>query len=146
MATERNANMVPSLQVKSNAGNDADVILWGDPTTHRLLVNTTITGSISTTTGANATIGDNRKTVTTAGTRVQLSSSSVPILKVVIQALQANTGFIAVGGSTVVAASGTERGYILAPFNAITITVSDLNLIYLDSTVSGEGVSYYYEV
>lgn len=44
MASERNSNMVPSLQVKSNAGNDADVILWADPTTHRLLVDATLTG------------------------------------------------------------------------------------------------------
>lgn len=43
MASERNANQVPSLQVKSNAGNDADVILWADPTTHRLLVDTSVT-------------------------------------------------------------------------------------------------------
>ena len=110
------------------------------------LSSTTISGTVTTSAGANATIGDNRRTVTTAGTRLQLSASSVPVVKVVVQALQANTGFIAVGGSTVVAASGTERGYILAPFNAITLTVNNLNLIYLDSTVSGEGVSYFYEV
>lgn len=38
MATERNANQVPSLTLKSNAGNNADVIGWADPATHRLLV------------------------------------------------------------------------------------------------------------
>src|SRR3990167_6031391 len=44
MATERTSNMVPSLQVKSNAADNADVILWADPTTHRLLVDATLTG------------------------------------------------------------------------------------------------------
>lgn len=94
----------------------------------------------------NATISDGRRTVASAGTRVQLSTTSVPVKKVIIQALQSNTGFIAVGGSTVVAATGSERGYILLPFNSITLTVTNLNLIYLDSTVDGEGVSYTYEV
>lgn len=44
MASERNNNAVPSLQVKSNAADSADVILWADPTTHRLLVDATLTG------------------------------------------------------------------------------------------------------
>ena len=105
-----------------------------------------VEGTLTTSASVNSTIGDGRKTITAAGTREQLSSSSIPVKKVVIQALQTNTGMISVGGSTVVAASGVERGYIIAPFNSITITVTNLNLIYLDSTVSGEGVSYTYEV
>lgn len=44
--SERNNNAVPSLQVKSNAGNGADVVLWGDPSTHRLLVDATVSLSI----------------------------------------------------------------------------------------------------
>lgn len=42
--SERNNNSVPSLQVKSNVADSADVILWGDPSTHRLLVDA---GSLS---------------------------------------------------------------------------------------------------
>ena len=42
--SERTNNMVPSLQVKSNAADSADVILWADPSTHRLLVDATLTG------------------------------------------------------------------------------------------------------
>lgn len=45
MNTERDngGNMVPSLRVKSNAGDNADVLLWADPSTHRLLVNASVT-------------------------------------------------------------------------------------------------------
>lgn len=39
MATERSDNQVPTLLVKSNAADDATVIVWGDPATRRLLVN-----------------------------------------------------------------------------------------------------------
>lgn len=105
-----------------------------------------VEGTLTTSVSVNSTISDGRKTITVAGTREQLSSSSIPAKKVVIQALQTNTGMISVGGLTVVAASGVERGYIIPPFNSITIMVTNLNLIYLDSTVSGEGVSYIYEV
>lgn len=38
MATERNNNQVPTLLAKSNAADDATVIVWADPTTRRLLV------------------------------------------------------------------------------------------------------------
>lgn len=42
-ATDRSAsNYVLSLQVKSNAADNADVILWADPTTHRLLVDASV--------------------------------------------------------------------------------------------------------
>lgn len=44
-AERRNDNFTPSLSVKSNAGDDADVVLWADPTTHRLLVTVTGAGS-----------------------------------------------------------------------------------------------------
>ena len=89
----------------------------------------------------NATIGDGSQTVTTAGTRVQLSTSSVPCKKVNIQAKVANTGSIYVGGSTV----SSTRGIELLPLSSIQMTPSDLNLVYLDSSVSGEGVIFIYE-
>ena len=57
MATERNSNQVPSLQVKSNAADDADVILWADPSTHRLLVDISSGGGTSMTDDAAFTPG-----------------------------------------------------------------------------------------
>lgn len=90
------------------------------------------------------TIGDGVKSVTTAGTAVQLSSTSVPCRMVEIQARVANTGNIAVGSSSVVAAAGSERGIILVPGASVSLRVTDLNKLYLDAAVSGEGVSFLY--
>lgn len=42
--------MVPSLLAKSNAADNADVVVWADPSTHRLLVNASVSisgGSLS---------------------------------------------------------------------------------------------------
>jgi hypothetical protein len=90
------------------------------------------------------TITDGRKTVTTAGTRVQLSSSSVSAKRVTISALSTNTGVVCVGGSTVVASAGTRTGVGLQAGDYYELDITNLNLVYLDSTVNGEGVSFTY--
>ena len=92
--------------------------------------------------GANGVSGGTR-TVTTAGTAVQLSVASVPCKRVFIQALSANTGVIAVGGSGVLAAS--MNGQYFYATQGDWFEVSNLNLIYIDASVNGEGVGYYYE-
>jgi hypothetical protein len=79
------------------------------------------------------------KTVTTATTRVQLSATSVPVKSVLITALHTNTGLIYIG---TIAVSSSAYGKRLRAEESITIPVSDLNLIYLDASVSGEGVSF----
>jgi archaellum component FlaF (FlaF/FlaG flagellin family) len=89
-------------------------------------------------------MGDGRQVVATAGTRVQLSSTSTLCKKVEITAFTGNTAAVVVGSSTVVAAEGTERGKILFPGDSVTIYVDNLNKIYIDARVSGEGVSYIY--
>lgn len=86
-------------------------------------------------------IGDGSQSVTTAGTRVQLSGSSVPCKRVHIQAKVGNTGSIYVGGVTIAAGRGTE----LFPTASITLNIDDLDNVYLDSSVNGEGVTYTYE-
>ena len=58
----RNDNPTPSLSVKSNAGDNSDVVLWGDPATHRLLVNIVGGAGTSAADGAAFAVG------TTAGT------------------------------------------------------------------------------
>lgn len=85
---------------------------------------------------------DGRKVVTTAGTRVQLSSTSVPCKAVNITALSGNTGTIVVGGSTVVASLSTRSGTPLDKNDSCTVEISNLNKVYVDATVSGEGVSF----
>lgn len=90
-------------------------------------------------------IGDGRTVVTTAGTRVQLSTLSVPCNKVEIIAETDNTGVIVVGGTTVVAILATRRGVPLNAGDVHTITdVDNLNKIWIDATVNLEGVSYEY--
>lgn len=74
-------------------------------------------------------------TVTTAGTRVQLAANACKW--VIIKAKATNTGNIFVGGVTVT----STNGYILTPGEAISFDGTNTNLFYIDSSVSGEGVS-----
>jgi hypothetical protein len=89
-------------------------------------------------------VGDGRKTVTTAGTAVQLSSTAVRANQTLVTALSTNTGTVVVGGSTVVAAAGTRRGTPLAANESVSFNC-DPTLLWLDATVNGEGVSFSYE-
>lgn len=85
------------------------------------------------------------KNVTTAGTEVQLSSTNVGVDWVVICPRPANTGVIVIGDSSVVATAGSERGAVI-PANGIVLPVVNLDQIYIDASVSGEGVSFIYGV
>jgi len=87
---------------------------------------------------------DGRKVVTSAGTAEPLSATSVKFISLEIQALEVNTDLIAVGASTVVAASGTERGILLGQLATRYFQNGDLKDIYIDSRQDGEGVSYIY--
>jgi hypothetical protein len=89
------------------------------------------------------TIGDDRKTVTTAGTRVALASSTA-CKQVIITAETDNTGNITVGGSTVVAALATRRGIPLAAGDSVALEIDNLADVYIDSTVNGDGVTFAY--
>lgn len=84
---------------------------------------------------------DGRTVVTTAGTRVQLTGS-VACAAVAITALKGNTGTMVVGASTVVAAEGTRRGVALEPGQSISVPAFDAGGIWLDTTHSGDGVSW----
>jgi hypothetical protein len=88
-------------------------------------------------------IGDDRKVVTTAGTRVALASSTA-CKQVVITAETDNTGIIVVGGSTVVASLATRRGIPLYPGDTISLEIDNLADVNLDSTVNGDGVTFAY--
>lgn len=83
-----------------------------------------------------------KKTVTNAGTAECLVSSTKPCAGVIIQALRTNTGFIFIGGTDVLGTAGSENGISITPAQTIMIPANNLNVIYLDATVSGEGVTY----
>ena len=75
--------------------------------------------------------------VTTAGTRVQLPD--YPCREVTLIAKNGNVGSIYVGGNDV---SSTVYGVELETKDSVTLQVNNTNLIYIDSSVSGEGISY----
>jgi hypothetical protein len=83
-----------------------------------------------------------RQTVTTAGTAVQLSTDQTRVIEVAIQAETDNTGLIVVGDSSVVASLSTRKGIALAAGDAITLNVSQLTQVFLDTTVNTDGVTF----
>lgn len=88
-------------------------------------------------------IGHGVKTVTTAGTDVALASSTA-CKTVTIQSQTDNTGLIAVGASGVDATEATGTGIILYPGDYYEFDIDNLADIFIDSTVSGEGVRFTY--
>jgi hypothetical protein len=101
-----------------------------------------VTGTVTTESPITG-VSDGRKTVAVAGTREVLAGSTA-IKKVDITALQANSGVVVVGGTTVIAAAGTRQGVPLRALDTITINTNNLADIWLDVLVSGEGVSFTY--
>lgn len=88
-------------------------------------------------------ITDGRKTVTVAGTREKLSTSSVAADRLVLQAETDNTGVVVIGGSTVVAALATRRGVALAAGEKVELrNVDDLSGVWLDAMTSTDGVTW----
>ena len=100
-----------------------------------------------------------KKTVTTAGTIIQLTSGTLNVNGFFVEALPGNTGYIYVGLSTLVASTLVGCLFIIGkppatagpgpiPFYFIQSNVSmaplDLSTIYLDASVNGEGalISY----
>ena len=86
---------------------------------------------------------DGVKIVSSAGTDVVLGGD-VDCKKIDIQAQTDNTGLIAVGFTGVDATEATGTGIILYAGDTYSLEMVNLNLIYIDSTVSGEGVRYTY--
>ena len=114
--------------------HDGDVATVTDG---RLDVNATVTSS------STAIGGDGVTTVSSAGTDVVLAGST-SCKRVEIQAQTDNTGTIAVGATGVDATEATGTGIILYPGDVMTIETDNLADIYIDSSVSGDGVRYLY--
>lgn len=91
---------------------------------------------------------DGRKTVAAAATSERLVAAGRAVYSVTLTAETDNTGSIVVGASTVVAALAMRRGIPLNAGESLTLIKADdgpdldLSLIYLDVTVSGDGVTY----
>lgn len=79
-------------------------------------------------------------TVTTAGTRVQLSGASLPAKRgVLIRAMSTNTLNVYVGGTTVTAANG----FFLEPGDSMFFEIDDGNKLWLDADTSLNSVRYH---
>jgi hypothetical protein len=87
-------------------------------------------------------IGSGKKIITTAGVKETLVSSSTPCKEVLVMALPTNTGEIWVGDANVSASD--KIGIVLYKGDAISIQIDNLQKIYLDATVDGDGVSFIY--
>lgn len=95
------------------------------------------TGTFSTSEVPPASILNGHTTVATAGTRVALAASTAA-KSVTIKGLLANTGIIYVGNSTVSSTNGLQ----LLAGDTVSIDIANLSTLNIDSSVSGEGVSY----
>ena len=94
----------------------------------------TVTGTV----GHNiATIASGEMDVTTAGTALALSATQA-CKKVDIQAKITNTGKIYIGGTSV----DSDEGLELRRGDIYSLEIADLNDVYVDCSVSGEGVRY----
>lgn len=101
--------------------------------------NTTTIGS------AAGRIVSGTKTVTTAGTAVQVTATTTPIIGVFVSADAGNTNEVVVGDSSVVAANGTQQGLPLFGGNpAVWIPINDLSLLWVDSVTNGDELCYLY--
>lgn len=86
-----------------------------------------------------------RKVTVAAGTAILLAASSTPCLFVLVSPLATNTNTVAVGDSAVLMTAGSEKGVQLQKTShAIGLWITNLNLLYVDSVVSGEGVAFTY--
>jgi|1_EtaG_2_1085319.scaffolds.fasta_scaffold58833_1 hypothetical protein len=109
------------------------VVIKDDSTEDTVAVNTN--NSLKTIEEVPGTPYTNQFTVTTAGTAVQLQTSAN--LSLTIKALAGNTGLIYVGDSTVDSSTGFE----LSAGDSVSLAISQNNVIWLDCSVNGEGVS-----
>lgn len=91
-------------------------------------------------------IQDGRKTVATTGAEEVLVGATTPCRWVIITAETDNTDKMVVGGPNVIAALATRRGIPLDPGDSVVLEVNDLSKVYIDSLVSGEGVTFVYGV
>lgn len=96
-------------------------------------------------TGAGDVVGtltNGRASVTTPGTPVSIVGSSTPCKWVTVTARTSNAQQINVGGTGVLATSGSTTGIPLTAGQSVTFPVSNANLVYIDARAAGEGVDY----
>ena len=82
-----------------------------------------------------------QKNVTTSGTPVQLTAYDVPDgVSFVVKAKNANTGTITIGSSSANALNTDTVHFKLLNNQSVSLQLANTDLVWIDSTVSGEGV------
>jgi len=91
-----------------------------------------------------AVIAGGAKTVSAAGTAEAISSTVSGVTSLIIRAKTANTGVIYVGDSTVSSSdnAGIEAGVSIDfPLHLSPVSLTN---VYIDASVTGEGVDFWY--
>lgn len=83
-----------------------------------------------------------QKVTSAADTATQITSTETAISAIVIQAKRTNTGNVTIGGSDVSNTAGSESGIELVPGEIAVINTLDVNMWYIASDVSGDGIQY----
>lgn len=130
-----NSQIFSTGAVVSDTGKNSNQISDGTFPWRKLAISSL--GAATVIESAPTAILNGKTTVTTAGTRVVLAASTTS-KSVTIKALSTNTGFIYVGNSTV----SSTNGFQLLASDSVSMDISNLNTINIDSSVNGEGVSY----
>jgi len=87
-----------------------------------------------------------QKNVTTAGTAVRLPDVVIPDgFKVVVMAKPTNTGYIYLGASKVAAEDSSTYFNRLEAGDSITLQITTLKLVFINSSVDGEGITWIVE-
>lgn len=88
-----------------------------------------------------AKIFTQQKLVTVAGTPVQLTTFQIPEgTEIVVKAMSTNTGLIAIGYSSATALASGTNCFKLQANQGVSVQIDDPAQIWIDATVSGEGV------
>lgn len=84
--------------------------------------------------------------VTTSGTPVNLTAAVVLHgTSLLVKAKAGNTGVITVGNSSANALNTGTSNFRLSQNQSIELEVNNVGLIWIDATVSGEGIEYIFE-
>ena len=86
-----------------------------------------------------------RKAVGTPGIAEKFVAVSTYCYRIDVCADIGNTNPVVIGGSDVVAASGSQKGIILIPGNPpITILIDDVSKVYVDAITAADAVCFTY--
>ncbi len=132
----RDVNRVTTLLALSSQDDLTIIELYADPTTHRLYVDALVGQPTGYSTVASGTATNN-----TSGTAVQLPSNAARMVEIFVPTGNTSSQ-VAVGGSNVKAATGSEVGSILISGVLQQFYVSNSNLLWFDVGTNGDKISY----